>query len=172
MPPSFSRRIIGIDPGLRTTGWGVIVSEGTRLTHVAHGVCRSPEKDSLSERLKSLYVQLKEVVAHWEPAEAAVEESFVHRNAQAALKLGHARAIALLVPTLFDVPVSAYAPNTIKKAVVGAGHATKDQVFYMMKIFFPPLAHGRKEVLDAMDALAIAVCHAQHPAPHMVLSAR
>lgn len=152
-------RIIGIDPGLRRTGWGVIVCEGSRLSHVADGVLTSDQTLSLAERLVQLKVQLAKVVAEWQPDEAAVEETFVNVDPRATLKLGQARGIALLVPAEAGIPVAEYAPNQIKKTVVGAGHAEKEQIHHMVKVLLP---RAQPKSPDAADALAIAICHAHH----------
>ncbi len=152
-------RILGIDPGLRHTGWGVIETEGSRLAFVACGAIHTETGVSLAERLRLLHEGLAAVIAAHEPDEAAVEETFVNRDPQSALKLGHARAIALVVPALAGLEVAEYAANLVKKTVVGAGHAEKGQVSMMVKVLLP-----RSEALtaDAADALAVAICHAQH----------
>ena len=151
-------RIIGIDPGLRNMGWGVIDSHGSRLSHVANGTCHSTGKD-LAARLLSLHRQLSEVLARYAPDQAAVEQTFVNRDAVATLKLGQARAIALLVPAEAGLPVAEYAPNAVKKTVVGVGHAHKNQVEHMVKMQLPG---AKPSSADAADALAIALCHAFH----------
>ena len=151
-------RILGIDPGLRTLGWGVIDSVGSRLSHVANGLCRSGEGD-LAERLLALHRQLTEVVAAYAPDLAAVEQTFVNRDGAGTLKLGQARAIALLVPAQAGIAVGEYAPNTVKKTVVGVGHAEKRQVLHMVQLQLPGCS---PEGPDAADALAIAICHAHH----------
>ena len=125
-------RIIGIDPGLRNTGWGIIEVEGTRLSYVADGAVHSDAAASLAERLTQIHRQLAEVLARFAPDEAAVEETFVNKDARATLKLGQARGVAVLVPALAGLLVAEYAPNQIKKSVVGAGHAEKDQVKHMV----------------------------------------
>jgi crossover junction endodeoxyribonuclease RuvC len=151
-------RIIGIDPGLRCLGWGVVDVDGSRLRHVANGICRS-EGDALSERLLSLHVQLTAVVARHAPEAAAIEMTFVNRDGAGTLKLGQARGVAMLVPAAAGIPVAEYAPNAIKKAVVGAGHADKRQIDHMVRMQLP----GADPVgPDAADALAIALCHAFH----------
>jgi crossover junction endodeoxyribonuclease RuvC len=152
-------RIIGVDPGLRHTGWGVIEAEGSRLAFVASGAIHSPTGDNLAERLRMLHEGLAAVIAAHRPDEAAVEETFVNRDAQSTLKLGYARGIALVVPALAGLEVTEYAANLVKKTVVGAGHAEKAQVAMMVKILLP-----KAEALspDAADALAVAICHAQH----------
>ena len=151
-------RIIGIDPGLRNMGWGVIDSHGSRLSHVANGTCHSTGQD-LAARLLSLHRQLFEVLARYAPDQAAVEQTFVNRDAVATLKLGQARAIALLVPAEAGLPVAEYAPNAVKKTVVGVGHAHKNQVEHMVKMQLPG---AKPSSADAADALAIALCHAFH----------
>ena len=152
-------RIIGIDPGLRHTGWGVIVSEGSRLAHVADGSVHSDVTAPLAERLKAIHLGLMAVLAEHAPDEAAIEETFVSKDARATLKLGQARGVAMLAPALRGVPVSEYAPNVIKKSVVGAGHAEKDQVHHMVRLLLPRASPASP---DAADALAIAICHAHH----------
>jgi crossover junction endodeoxyribonuclease RuvC len=152
-------RIIGIDPGLRRTGWGMIACEGSRLSHIADGVLTSDQTLSLAERLVQLRTQLAQVIAEWRPDEAAVEETFVNTDARATLKLGQARGIALLVPAEAGIPIAEYAPNQVKKTVVGAGHAEKDQIHHMVKILLP---RAQPKSADAADALAIAICHAHH----------
>ncbi|MFQ8432628.1 crossover junction endodeoxyribonuclease RuvC [Amaricoccus sp. W119] len=151
-------RVIGIDPGLRRTGWGVVDMEGAGLAHVANGVCVS-EGDSLALRLRSLHDALTRVFAAWHPEAAAVEQTFVNKDAAGTLKLGQARGIALLVPALFGLPVAEYAPNAVKKVVVGVGHAEKHQVAHMVRLQLPTAAIAGP---DAADALAIALCHAHH----------
>ncbi len=152
-------RILGIDPGLRHTGWGVIEAEGSRLSYVASGAIHSESGKTLAERLRVLHDGLAAVILAHGPDEAAVEETFVNRDPQSALKLGHARGIALVVPALAGLGVTEYAANLVKKTVVGAGHAEKTQVAMMVKVLLP-----RSEALtaDAADALAVAICHAQH----------
>jgi crossover junction endodeoxyribonuclease RuvC len=152
-------RIIGIDPGLRNTGWGVIEAEGSRLIYVADGSVHSDAACSLAERLLQIHQQLAEVLKAWSPDEAAIEETFVNKDARATLKLGQARGVAMLVPALAGLPVAEYPPNVVKKSVVGAGHAEKDQVKHMVKILLP---RAQLNSADSVDALAIAICHAHH----------
>ena len=152
-------RIIGIDPGLRRTGWGVVDSDGVRLVYVASGMIGSDAEAELSFRLREIYEGLTGVLAAFKPAEAAVEETFVNENARATLKLGQARGIALLAPAMKGLKVAEYAPNVIKKTVVGAGHAEKRQIQAMIGFLLPK---ARFESADEADALAIAICHAQH----------
>ena len=151
-------RVLGIDPGLRNLGWGVIDAHGSRLTHVANGVCRS-SGDDLAQRLLSLHMQLTDVVKTFEPEVAAVEQTFVNKDGAGTLKLGQARGIAMLVPAQAGLPVSEYAPNKVKKTVVGVGHADKTQVAVMVGLQLPGV---KLEGPDAADALALAICHAHH----------
>ncbi|PRY22649.1 Holliday junction endonuclease RuvC [Aliiruegeria haliotis] len=151
-------RVIGIDPGLRTLGWGVIEMHGSRLTHVENGLCCSAGKD-LGARLLSLHEQLTEVFRTYEPAAAAVEQTFVNRDGAGTLKLGQARGIAMLVPAQAGLSVGEYAPNAVKKAIVGVGHAEKHQIAHMIGVHFPGV---KLAGADAADALAIAVTHAHH----------
>lgn len=159
LDPKAPVRILGIDPGLRRMGWGIIEIEGTRLAFLASGVVTSDGDGALSERLKELHHGLTQVVARWQPGEAAVEETFVNKDAQATLKLGHARAIALLVPALAGLQVSEYAANLVKKTVVGTGHADKKQIQAMVRVLLPK---STAEKADAADALAVAITHAHH----------
>ena len=152
-------RIIGIDPGLRHTGWGIIGAQGTRLSYVADGTIKSDAGAPLAERLCQLHDQLREVIGAFQPDEAAVEETFVNKDARATLKLGQARGIALLVPAQAGLSVAEYAPNLVKKTVVGSGHAEKQQIQAMVKILLPKATPSSA---DSADALAIAICHAQH----------
>jgi len=151
-------RVLGIDPGLRNLGWGVIDMDGSRLTHVANGICKSVG-DDLSARLLSLHEQLTDVLRRFAPETAAVEQTFVNKDGAGTLKLGQARGIAMLVPAQFGLSVGEYAPNTVKKTVVGVGHAQKDQVAHMVKVQLPGAEIAGT---DAADALAIAICHAHH----------
>lgn len=158
-------RLIGLDPGLRHTGWGVIDVSGNSLRHVADGALHSDGERPLADRLRQLHDALTGVIAEYRPDEAAVEETFVNKNPESTLKLGMARAVALLVPALAGLPVSEYPTNLVKKSVVGAGHAEKSQVQAMMRILLPGCAIGTP---DAADALAVAVCHAHHRATRRV----
>ena len=149
-------RVIGFDPGLRRTGWGIVDVAGSRLTHVANGVCMSGAGD-LAERLAELYSGIERVVVEHRPDHAAVEHTFVNKDAAGTLKLGQARAVSLLVPARQGIPVAEYAPNAVKKAVVGVGHADKTQIQHMIGLLLP----GAKVTgADAADALAVAICHA------------
>ncbi len=158
-PMRQSVRVIGIDPGLRRTGWGVIEQAGHRLIHVANGVVRSTDSLSLAERLVEVYDGLRAVLDALAPEQAAVETTFVNKDAAATLKLGQARAVALLVPAQTGVPVAEYAPNLIKKSVVGTGHADKHQIRAMVERLLPGVEIAGA---DAADALAVAICHAHH----------
>lgn len=151
-------RVLGIDPGLRNLGWGVIDMEGSRLRHVANGVCTSGAGD-LSERLLALFEQLSGIVARHGPDTAAVEQTFVNKDGAATLKLGQARGIAMLVPARAGLSIGEYAPNQVKKTVVGVGHADKAQIMHMVKMQLPGADPAGA---DAADALAIAICHAHH----------
>lgn len=150
-------RILGLDPGLRRTGWGVVVSEGARLSWVAHGVVSPDERAPFAERLLHLFEAVSELVAAYGPHEAAIEETFVSVNASSTLKLGHARAAALIAPARAGLPVAEYAAKEVKKALVGTGSADKTQVAFMVQRLLP--AAG-KPTADAADALAVAIAHA------------
>ena len=152
-------RILGVDPGLRRTGWGLVTIEGTRLAFGGCGTVLSHDRASLAERLKQLHEGLTAVVRDFTPDEVAVEETFVNKDAQATLKLGHARAIALLVPALAGLVIAEYAANLVKKTVVGSGHADKRQIQAMVRVLLPKADPGSD---DAADALAIAITHAHH----------
>jgi crossover junction endodeoxyribonuclease RuvC len=152
-------RLLGLDPGLRHTGWGIIDSIGNRLIHVADGVVEPDVTLTLAERLHTLFVAVSVVVERFAPHECAIEDTFVNKNPTSTLKLGHARAAAMLAPAASQVPVFEYKPNLIKKSVVGAGHADKGQVAAMIGILLPGSRAGSA---DAADALAVAVCHAHH----------
>lgn len=150
-------RVIGVDPGLSKTGWGVVSALGPRLSFVACGVVATRATEPLSERLAALHDGLRAVLEEYRPDAAAVEETFVNKDARGALKLGHARAIALLAPAQAGLDVGEYAPNQVKKTVVGVGHAEKAQVAHMVKRLLPGAA---PQSADAADALAVAICHA------------
>jgi crossover junction endodeoxyribonuclease RuvC len=152
-------RILGIDPGLRRTGWGLIESDGNRLIHVACGSVETSERADLGTRLVAIHDGLAAVIERYAPQEAAVEATFVNGNAASTLKLGQARGIAMLVPARAGLTVAEYAPNLIKKTVVGAGHAEKAQIRLMIGVLLPKATPSSE---DAADALAIAICHAHH----------
>ncbi|MER8484845.1 crossover junction endodeoxyribonuclease RuvC [Mesorhizobium sp. M1322] len=152
-------RIIGIDPGLRRTGWGIVESLGNSLRFVASGTVRSDDKAALATRLCQLHDGLVEILHTAMPHEAAVEQTFVNKDAAATLKLGQARGIAMLVPARAGLVVAEYAPNAVKKAVIGVGHGDKKQIHMMVKVLMPKATFDTD---DAADALAIAICHAHH----------
>ncbi len=152
-------RILGIDPGLRRMGWGIIETSGSRLSYVASGTVTSDAAMLLCDRLAALFSGMEAVIAEWRPHEAAVEETFVNRDAHATLKLGQARGIALLAPARAGLPVAEYSPNLIKKTVTGTGHAEKAQIKAMIGFLLPKASPG---CADEADALAIAVAHAHH----------
>ncbi|MCZ6589095.1 MAG: crossover junction endodeoxyribonuclease RuvC [Alphaproteobacteria bacterium] len=159
--------LLGLDPGLRNTGWGVIEAESNRLRHVANGVVRSGA-GPLAERLLRLHQGLTRVIGEYRLDGAAVEETFMNRDGQATLKLGQARGIVMLVPAQAGLPVAEYAANTIKKSVVGYGHADKSQIGHMISVLLPG---ADVATADAADALAVAVCHAHHMATSQRLEA-
>ncbi|HYE46874.1 MAG TPA: crossover junction endodeoxyribonuclease RuvC [Caulobacter sp.] len=150
-------RILGLDPGLRRTGWGVVAAEGSRLSWVAHGVIAPDDKAPFSERLLCLFEGVEAVIAAHAPDEAAVEETFVNTNAQSTLKLGHARAAAMIAPARAGLLVAEYAAREVKKSVVGTGAADKDQVAFMIARLLPTAG---SPTADAADALAVAIAHA------------
>ncbi|HEV7276438.1 MAG TPA: crossover junction endodeoxyribonuclease RuvC [Devosiaceae bacterium] len=152
-------RIIGIDPGLRRCGWGVIESEGNRLGFVACGTITPPVDLMLAERLALLHAGLSALIREYLPEEAAVEETFVSAGARSALQLGQARGVALMTPASMGLPVGEYAANLVKKSIVGSGHADKGQIQLMVKTLMPGADF---KGADAADALAIAICHAHH----------
>jgi crossover junction endodeoxyribonuclease RuvC len=153
-------RLIGLDPGLRLTGWGVIDVEGNRLRHVAHGVIKVAGERSLAVRLCELFDGVAAVIVAQQPAEAAVEETFVNVNPGSTLKLGQARGVVMLAPARAGLPVFEYAANLVKKSVTGTGHAEKRQIAMMVGRLLP----GVEATADAADALAVAICHAHHRA--------
>lgn len=153
------KRVLGIDPGLARTGWGVVEAEGNRLTFVAGGTITSNAKHEMAERLRSLYVGLQEIVATYQPTHVGVEEVFVNDNAKTSLLLGQARGLALLVPALAGLEVAEYTPLAVKKSIVGYGRAEKDQVAHMVKVLLPT---AQLSGADMADALAVAICHVHH----------
>jgi crossover junction endodeoxyribonuclease RuvC len=152
-------RLLGLDPGLRFTGWGVIDVDGNRLRHVADGVIATGGDAPVPERLRALHDALMELLTRLRPDEAAVEETYVNRNGAATLKLGYARGVALLAPALVGVTVAEYGAKSVKKAVVGTGGAEKEQVAMMVRRLLPGALIAKA---DAADALAVAICHAHH----------
>src|SRR6195256_4528291 len=154
-------RILGIDPGLRRTGWGVIEIDGNRLIYLGCGLVAPPDNLPLANRLLAIHQGLAKVLSDFAPAEAAVEQTFVNKDGVATLKLGQARGVAMLSPAMFGISVAEYAPNQVKKTVVGAGHADKHQILVMLKILLPKADPPSP---DAADALAVAITHAHHRA--------
>ena len=152
-------RILGIDPGLRRTGWGVVEADGNRLSFIGCGSVEPEDDLPLSRRLLAIHEGLAAVLGDFKPAEAAVEQTFVNKDGVATLKLGQARGVAMLAPAMFGITVAEYAPNQVKKTVVGAGHADKNQIAMMLKILLP---RAEPRSPDAADALAIAITHAHH----------
>ena len=152
-------RIIGIDPGLRRTGWGIVEADGVRLTYVASGHVTSDAEADLAYRLRQLYEGLCGVIASFKPQEAAIEETFVNKDARATLKLGQARGMALLAPALVGLVIAEYPPNVVKKTVTGTGHGEKRQIQAMVGFLLPKATF---DSADEADALAIAICHASH----------
>ena len=157
-------RLIGIDPGLRFTGWGVVDVNGNRLRHVADGVVATDNKAGVPDRLKALHEALTALFLQYSPDEAAVEETYVNRNGTATLKLGYARGVCLLAPAMAGLPVSEYGAMAVKQSVVGTGAASKDQVEMMVQRLLPGATLRRA---DAADALAVAICHAHHRATRL-----
>lgn len=154
-------RLLGIDPGLRFMGWGLIEVDGNRLRHLADGVIATDGADSVPDRLRTLHAGLNALFDAWAPSEAAVEETYVNRSGSSTLKLGYARGVALLAPALAGIAVSEYGAMEVKRAVVGTGAATKEQVEMMVRRLLPGAGIKRA---DAADALAVAICHAHHRA--------
>ena len=152
-------KILGLDPGLRFTGWGAIEKKGNQLRYIGCGRIAVPQTDDLASRLAYLFSHLKIVIDEINPDQAAVEETFSNDNAKSTLKLGMARGVVMLAPAYMQIPVTEYAANTIKKTVVGAGHADKNQVQHMVKLLLP---QANFKNADAADALALAICHAHH----------
>jgi crossover junction endodeoxyribonuclease RuvC len=160
--------VLGLDPGLQHTGWGVIeCGRDGRLGYVASGVVSTEAAEALAERLCQIHRALVAVLGCWSPDEAAVEQTYMNKNAAAALKLGQARGVVLLAPVLAGVPVSEYGAMEVKRAVVGTGHAEKGQVEAMVKRLLPGAEIRRA---DAADALAVAICHAHHRATRIALA--
>ncbi len=152
-------RIIGIDPGLRNAGWGIVEISGARLSHIADGRVQSDAEGALADRLLQIHAQLFDILKRFTPDEAAIEETFVNKDARATLKLGQARGAAMLAPAMLGIPIAEYAPNMVKKSVVGTGHAEKAQIRHMVRMLLPK---AMPESADSADALAIAICHAHH----------
>lgn len=154
-------RVLGLDPGLRVTGWGMIEMVDNRLRYLGDGTIRSDERLSLAERLGQLHQGVQAVIAAWSPDGAAVEQTFVNKNPESTLKLGQARGVVMLAPALAGLEVGEYAPAQVKQAVVGTGRAAKEQVGMMVRTLLPGCLVSSP---DAADALAVAICHAHHAA--------
>ncbi len=162
-----SVRLLGLDPGLQHTGWGLVESAGSRLRHLGDGVISTDAAMPLAERLCTIYRGLAELLANWQPDEAAVEHTYVNKNPGAALKLGQARGVVMLAPALAGIPVAEYQAMEVKRAVVGTGHADKTQVEAMVRRLLPGAVIRRA---DAADALAVAICHANHRGTQLALA--
>lgn len=162
-------RVIGIDPGLRTTGWGIIEAEGQSIRHIANGQITTVTADPLATRLTQLYDGLQAIFTDYAPQFSAIEETFLNSNPQSTLKLGHARGVLMLVPSLAGVPVAEYSPNHIKKSVVGKGKAQKEQVRAMIQYLLPGVELAG---MDASDALAVAICHAHKLLTNVAIAGR
>jgi crossover junction endodeoxyribonuclease RuvC len=160
-------RLLGLDPGLQHTGWGMVESAGSRLRHLGDGVISTDAAMPLAERLCTIYRGLAELLGNWQPDEAAVEHTYVNKNPGAALKLGQARGVVLLAPALLGIPVAEYQAMEVKRAVVGTGHADKVQVEAMVRRLLPGAIIRRS---DASDALAVAICHASHRSTKLALA--
>ncbi|HNR76810.1 MAG TPA: crossover junction endodeoxyribonuclease RuvC [Parvularculaceae bacterium] len=160
--------MLGVDPGSGATGWGLVEAHGTRLTFLAAGVIRPKRALSRAQRLAAIHEALAELIAEWTPVEAAIEETFVNASPRDALVLGEARGVALLAPALAGLPVAEYAANTVKKSVVGRGHADKGQVQAMVRVLLPT---SGEQAADAADALAVAICHAHHRGSQQLMRA-
>lgn len=152
-------KLLGLDPGLRHTGWGIVEAQGNRLSYVADGVIDSDSKTPLAERLVTLFEGVNAVIAAFAPEEAAVEETFSNVNPASTLKLGQARGVVMLAPAQAGLPVAEYAATLVKKSVVGTGHADKAQIAHMVRVLLPGCLAKSP---DAADALAVAICHAHH----------
>lgn len=157
--------LLGVDPGLQHTGWGIIRAQGNQLSFVDCGVIHTDGKASMAERLKTLHDGLQAVIAKHQPQEAAIEETFVNKSGSSTLKLGQARGALFLTLSLTNLPVYEYSANMVKKSVVGSGHADKKQIAMMVKTLLPGSA---AKTADAADALAVAICHAHHRTLHKI----
>lgn len=149
-------RILGLDPSLSSTGWGVIEVENNRIRHVADGFIKTDTKLALPERLAIIHRTLNQVIETYKPDEAAIEQVFLNENPNSTIKLGMARGVVIMAPALYNIPVTEYEPTKVKKAVVGVGRAEKGQVETMVKIL---LAGCKPKNNDSSDALAMAICH-------------
>ena len=161
-------RVLGIDPGLENTGWGIVDSQGSRLIFIAAGVVKTKPADPVAQRLLKIHEGLSQVIRDWQPETSAIEETFVNKNAASSLKLGQARGVAILVPASYGLEVAEYSANLVKKSVVGTGHAAKDQVGMMIKMLLPGCG---EMAADAADALAVAICHVHHAQSNQMIHA-
>lgn len=161
-------RVLGIDPGLENTGWGIVDSQGSRLIFIAAGVVKTKPADPVAQRLLRIHEGLSQVIRDWQPETSAIEETFVNKNAASSLKLGQARGVAILVPASYGLEVAEYSANLVKKSVVGTGHAAKDQVGMMIKMLLPGCG---EMAADAADALAVAICHVHHAQSNQMIHA-
>jgi len=159
-------RIVGLDPGLRRTGWGIIEFVSNKLIYIAHGIINVPVDIDFAQRLRDLHHQVEGVIKRYQPHEAAVEETFVNVNPSSTLKLGMARGVIILAPAQHHIPVYHYAPNLVKKSLVGVGHAEKNQMISMVRYLLPKCQDLKS---DSADALAIAICHAHHRPIHSLM---
>ena len=166
---SNTARIIGIDPGLRKTGWGIIETDGIKLSFVAAGTVKSGSDLSLASRLLQIFDGLELIITKYQPSEASIEQTFVNRDGKATLKLGQARGVAMLVPAKAGLKIAEYAPNQVKKSVIGVGHGDKSQMKAMLGYLLP---RAKFDSDDAADALGIAVCHAHHRKMSNLLAAQ
>lgn len=162
-------RILGIDPGLQKTGWGIIESNGHKLSFVACGLVKTTASKDLPERLRQIDDGLCDVLARYTPTHAAIEETFVNNNAASSLKLGAARGVGMVVPARHGLVVGEYPANLVKKSVVGAGKASKDQVGMMIRILLPACGDIGE---DEADALAVAICHAHHATSNALMGGK
>lgn len=152
-------RILGIDPGLRYTGWGLIEKSGNRLSFINAGHIATNSQENIGQRLKMIYEGMNDILETYQPDHVAIEQVFVNKNSLSSLKLGQARGVSLVAAALKDFIITEYAPNLVKKAIVGNGHATKEQIYKMVKVLLPKAG---MQTNDEADALAIAICHAHH----------
>lgn len=159
--------ILGIDPGLQKTGWGILRSKGNSLSYIASGLIRTNADDDMAIRLAHLHKELSAIITKWQPDEAAIEETFVNKNPASALKLGQARGVLLAVPALHGMPVAEYSANKVKKSVVGTGHAAKEQIGMMIKRLLPTCGILSE---DEADSLAVAITHAHYGSVRNLLS--
>jgi crossover junction endodeoxyribonuclease RuvC len=162
-------RVLGIDPGLQKTGWGIVEAKGAVLCYIASGTIRTKAKDPLSERLGCIDAKLEQIIAAFRPESCAIEETFVNKNPASALKLGVARGAAFIAPARAGLEVCEYPANLVKKSIVGAGHASKGQIEMMVRTLLPQATPDSE---DAADALAIALCHLHHAQSRQIMGGK